>query len=55
VHFYGFQGTVSVGILGVALALVYHVTRSLPAVVVLHAVYNLTVTLPDWLVDHAPL
>jgi len=55
VHFYGIYGTLGVGILGVALALVYQATRSLPAVILFHAVYNLTVILPDWIVDHGPL
>jgi membrane protease YdiL (CAAX protease family) len=55
VHFYGLYGTLGVGILGVALALVYHATRSLPAVIIFHAIYNLTAILPDWIVNHGPL
>ena len=55
VHFYGLYGTLGVGILGIALALVYHATRSLPAAIAFHAIYNLTVTLPDWIIDHGPL
>lgn len=53
VHFYGLYGTISVGVLGIALALVYQATRSLKAVIVFHAIYNLTVTLPDWMVRHS--
>lgn len=53
VHFYGLYGTISVGILGVALALIYQSTRSLKAVIAFHAIYNLTVTLPDWIVHHS--
>lgn len=55
VHFYGLYGTLSVGILGVTLALVYRATGSLTAAIALHAIHNLTVTLPDWIIDHGPL
>jgi len=55
VHFYGLYGTISVGVLGIALALVYQATRSLKAVIAFHAIYNLTVTLPDWIVDHSSI
>ncbi len=55
VHFYGLHGTLSVGILGVALALVYRATGSLTAAIVFHAIHNLTVILPDWIIDHGPL
>jgi len=55
VHFYGLYGTISVGVLGIALALVYQATRSLKAVIAFHAIYNLTVTLPDWMVRHSSI
>jgi membrane protease YdiL (CAAX protease family) len=54
VHFYDAFGTVSVCLLGVACALAYRATGSLAAVIVFHALYNLCLTVPDWVLHHSP-
>jgi membrane protease YdiL (CAAX protease family) len=51
-HFYDFYGLISVGIFGASAAVVYRATGSLTTAIVLHALYNLTITVPQWLVFH---
>ncbi len=55
VHFYDIFGTTSVALLGFTCALAYRATGSLAAAIAFHAFYNLTVTLPDWIIQHSPL
>jgi len=52
-HHYGMLGLVSVAIFGFSAAVVYRATNSLKAAILLHALYNLSVTLPVWWVYHA--
>lgn len=54
-HNYGVLGLVSVGIFGFSAAVVYRATNSLKAAILLHALYNLSVTLPMWWVYHAKI
>ncbi len=54
-HFYDGYGLASVGIFGIACALLYAATGSLAACIGLHVLYNTVIKLPDWLVYHAPL
>ena len=54
-HFYDIYGLASVGIFGLVCALLYQSTGSLLNVVILHMLYNATITLPEWTVYHAPL
>lgn len=53
-HFYDGYGLASVGIFGVACALLYAATGSLTAAIALHVLYNSLIKLPEWLVYHAP-
>lgn len=53
-HSYDFFGLVSIGIFGFAMIVVYRTTGSLTTVILLHALYNFTITLPDWFLYHAP-
>ncbi len=48
VHFYDWYGTLWVGLFGFAAACVYRATGSLLSVIVLHALFNLSITLPMW-------
>lgn len=52
-HFYDVFGLISVGILGFAMVVIYRTTGSLTTLIVLHALYNLTITLPQWLLYHS--
>jgi membrane protease YdiL (CAAX protease family) len=54
-HFYDLYGTISVGLCGMATAYAYVTTRSLLNAILLHAVYNLSITIPGWVLFHAPL
>lgn len=54
-HFYDLYGTISVGLCGMATAYAYVTTRSLLNAILLHAIYNLSITIPGWLLFHAPL
>lgn len=54
-HFYDIYGLVSVATFGFVCALLYQSTGSLVDVVVLHMLYNTTITLPEWTIYHAPL
>jgi membrane protease YdiL (CAAX protease family) len=54
-HFYDGYGLVSVGIFGLACALVYAATGSLMTAIALHALYNFAIKMPEWIVYHAPL
>ncbi len=54
-HFYDGYGLVSVGIFGLSCALVYAATGSLMTAIVLHALYNFAIKMPEWIVYHAPL
>lgn len=55
VHFYGAYGLVSVGIFGAACALCYSATGRLTTAILLHALYNSAIKIPEWIVYHAPL
>ena len=54
-HFYDFYGLASVATFGFVCALLYQATGSLVNVVVLHMLYNASITLPQWTIYHAPL
>jgi membrane protease YdiL (CAAX protease family) len=47
-------GTISVGLFGAASALLYLATRSLTNAILLHMLYNLTITVPMWMLYHSP-
>ena len=53
-HFYDVYGTVSVACCGMATAWLYAATRSLVSSILLHALYNLSITIPSWVLFHAP-
>ncbi len=54
-HFYDIYGLVSVATFGLVCALLYQATGSLANVIILHMLYNTTITLPQWIIYHAPL
>lgn len=54
-HFYDFYGLASVATFGFVCALLYQATGSLVNVVALHMLYNVSITLPEWTIYHAPL
>ena len=54
-HFYDFYGFASVATFGLVCALLYQATGSLSNVVLLHMLYNTSITLPQWTIYHAPL
>jgi membrane protease YdiL (CAAX protease family) len=54
-HFYDGYGLASVGIFGLASALLYAATGSLGACVTLHFLYNSAIKIPEWLIYHGPL
>lgn len=53
VHDYDLFGLISVGVFGVVAAWVYLSSGSLTNAIVLHALYNLSITLPMWWIYHA--
>lgn len=53
-HYYDLYGTISVAFCGMATAWLYAATRSLVSSIVLHAFYNLSITIPSWLLFYAP-
>ncbi len=55
VHFYNAYGLVSVGTLGAACALCFAATGRLTTAILLHAIYNSAIKIPEWIVYHAPL
>lgn len=55
VHFYGLYGFVSVAVFGFACAMLYAATGSLASVIILHALYNLSIKLPEWWFYHAKI
>ena len=55
VHFYGLYGFVSVAIFGFSCALLYTATGSLVSVILLHALYNAMIKIPEWIFYHAKL
>lgn len=55
VHFYDAYGLISVGLLGVACALSFAASRRLATAILLHALYNFAIKVPEWIVYHAPL
>jgi membrane protease YdiL (CAAX protease family) len=55
VHFYTAYGLVSVGIFGASCALCYAATGRLTTAILLHALYNSAIKIPEWIVYHAPL
>ncbi len=54
-HFYNLYGLCSVAIFGGTCALLYAGTGSLAAVIALHALYNASIKIPEWIVYHSPL
>jgi membrane protease YdiL (CAAX protease family) len=54
-HFYDGYGLASVGIFGIACAMLYAATGSLATCIGLHVLYNTAIKLPEWIVYHAPL
>jgi membrane protease YdiL (CAAX protease family) len=44
-----------VGIFGLSCALVYAANGSLTTAIALHALYNFSIKMPEWIVYHAPL
>lgn len=52
-HSYDFFGLVTIGIFGFAMVVIYRTTGSLTTVILLHALYNTAITLPEWLVYHS--
>lgn len=55
VHFYGAYGLISVAVIGVACALCFASSGRLATAILLHALYNSAIKLPEWIVYHAPL
>ena len=55
VHFYPLTGLIAVGAVGVVCALSYAASRTLLTAVVLHALYNAAIKIPEWIIYHAPL
>ena len=55
VHFYEPYGLMSVGIFGAACALCFAASGNLATAIVLHALYNFVIKVPEWIVYHAPL
>jgi len=52
-HSYDAFGLISVGMVGFVLLVVYRTTGSLTTVILIHALYNFTITIPQWLTFHA--
>ena len=55
IHFYGLYGFVSVAVFGFACAMLYAATGSLVTVILLHALYNISIKLPEWWFYHAKI
>jgi membrane protease YdiL (CAAX protease family) len=55
IHFYGLYGFVSVAVFGFSCALLYAATGSLVSVILLHALYNFSIKVPEWLFYHAKI
>jgi membrane protease YdiL (CAAX protease family) len=53
-HYYDLYGTVSVAFCGMATAWLFAATRSLTSSILLHAFYNLSITIPSWVLFYAP-
>lgn len=51
-HYYDLYGTISVGLFGFSAAAIYYLTRSLTNTIILHVIYNFTITVPMWLLFH---
>ncbi len=54
-HFYNSYGLASVAVFGFSCAIFYAATRSLLAVILLHALYNTSIKIPEWIIYHLPL
>lgn len=54
-HFYDGYGLFSVGIFGLACALLYASSSSLTSCIALHLLYNSSIKLPEWLIYHGSL
>lgn len=54
-HFYDHYGLTSNATFGFVCALPYQSTGSPVNVVALHMFYNTSITLPEWIIYHAPL
>lgn len=55
VHFYDIYGLASVATFGFICALLYQSTGSMINIIALHMLYNASITLPEWIIYHAPL
>ena len=51
-HSYDAFGLISVGLVGFVLAVIYRTTGSLTTTILIHALYNLSITVPQWLMFH---
>ncbi|MFT4176580.1 MAG: CPBP family intramembrane metalloprotease [Luteolibacter sp.] len=49
-HFYDGYGLASVGLFGFVAAVMYAATRSMTTLVLFHALYNLAIKLPEWII-----
>lgn len=54
-HFYNGYGLASVAVFGFSCAFLYAATGSLGAAIALHALYNSSIKIPEWIIYHAPL
>ena len=54
-HFYDGYGLASVGIFGLACAMLYASSGSLASAIGLHFLYNSAIKIPEWLIYHLPL
>jgi len=54
VHFYGVQGLLGVGFFGVVMGYLYRYTNSLLPCILCHALFNLIVTIWNWVMEQSP-
>lgn len=54
IHFYGMQDLIAVGFFGVVMAYLYRYTNSLIPCIVCHALFNLIITLWNWILYQSP-
>ena len=54
VHFYGVQGLLGVGFFGVVMGYLYRYTNSLLPCILCHALFNLLITIWNWVMEQSP-
>ncbi|MGB0992643.1 MAG: lysostaphin resistance A-like protein [Akkermansiaceae bacterium] len=54
IHFYGVQDLIAVGMFGVVMGYLYHLTGSLWPCILCHALFNLIITVWDWTLYSSP-